>query len=163
MRQFTCDPRRASLAPRQVVAPSTYEPRPLVRVPVGFPQAKRNCKCSLDVLLIRFAKTLAAWQPLATRSSLRYGRLHENVHWTFAAVRMLALAHILVRSLLAFEKSDKNHILAHKACRCACGKPPVALSLPCRSSLCRQILSIQRHENRPQNSRRTVFFGKSSK
>ena len=56
-----------------------------------------------------------------------YGRLHENVHWTFAAVRMLALTHIPVRSLPDFEKSDKNHILAHKAFRCACEKPPVAL------------------------------------
>jgi len=36
---------------------------------------------------------------------------------------MLALAHIPVRSLPVFEKSDKNHILAHKAFRCACEKP----------------------------------------
>ena len=30
-------------------------------------------------------------------------------------MRMLALAHIPVRSLLNIEKSDKDHILAHKA------------------------------------------------
>ena len=42
-------------------------------------------------------------------------------------MRMLALAHVPVRSLLGFEKSDKNHILAHKAVRCVCGQPAVAL------------------------------------
>ncbi len=42
-------------------------------------------------------------------------------------MRMLALAHILVRSLLDIEKSDKDHILAHKAVRCACDQSAAAL------------------------------------
>ena len=42
-------------------------------------------------------------------------------------MRMLALAHIPVRSLLDIEKSDKDHILAHKAVCCARGQPAAAL------------------------------------